>query len=119
MVLISIIIEHIIHLIGKVRLEVSYLMAIVWISLLRSNISQTIHTHTHTHTHFVLCMQWLKKRRKRALYEALEKIKSGLKSRKLGICAYIRIVFWFPRNWISLCVYLSQSLCYWDSCHCF
>jgi mlo protein len=29
MVLISIIIEHIIHLIGKVRLEVSYLMAIV------------------------------------------------------------------------------------------
>lgn len=58
MVLISIIIEHIIHLIGK----------------------------------------WLKKRRKRALYEALEKIKSGLKSRKLGICAYIRIVFWFPRN---------------------
>ncbi|MQM08514.1 hypothetical protein Taro_041362 [Colocasia esculenta] len=54
LVVISIIIEHLIHLVGKAR-----------------------HIYTNDSWLPSVVLQWLTKRHKRALYEALEKVKSG------------------------------------------
>lgn len=66
LVAISIVIEHIIHLIGKVYFVMQHIR---------------IKYHKSLRTFFIpfisFLLQWFKSKKKRALFEALEKIKAG------------------------------------------